>query len=132
MYRAEGGRRGIHLMGAHLLVRSAVRSAVRGVATAEITRDNSPAPTPRCVLCVEGPRVGGAVMGIEDVVNQGKEFLEQNKAKIDEVIKSDKAEEVSDSVLDAAADFIKKVAPDSVDAHVDGVRDNIDKAVGNE
>ncbi len=46
MYRAEGGRRGIHLMGAHLLVRSAVRSAVRGVATAEITRDNSPAPTP--------------------------------------------------------------------------------------
>ena len=71
-------------------------------------------------------------MGIEDVVNQGKEFLEQNKAKIDEVIKSDKAEEVSDSVLEAAADFIKKVAPDSVDAHVDGVRDNIDKAVGSE
>ncbi|WP_298944499.1 Rv0909 family putative TA system antitoxin [uncultured Microbacterium sp.] len=71
-------------------------------------------------------------MGIEDLVNQGKDFLEQNKAKIDEVIKSDQAEDVSDNVLDAAAEFVKKVAPDSVDAHVDGVRDNIDKAVGNE
>lgn len=71
-------------------------------------------------------------MGIDDLVNQGKDFLEQNKDKIDGVIKSEQAEGVSDSVLDAAADFVKKVAPDSVDGHVYGVRDNIDKAVGNE
>ena len=71
-------------------------------------------------------------MGIDDLVNQGKEFLEQNKDKIDDVIKSDQAEDVSDNVLDAAADFVKKVAHDSIDQHVDGVRDNIDKAVGNE
>lgn len=71
-------------------------------------------------------------MGIDDLVNQGKDFLEQNKDKIDEVIKSDQAEDVSDNVLDAAADFVKKVAPDSIDEHVDGVRENIDKAVGNE
>jgi hypothetical protein len=71
-------------------------------------------------------------MGIEDIVNQGKDFLEQNKDKIDDVIKSDHAEGVSDSALDAAAEFVKKVAPDSVDQHVDGVRENIDKAVGNE
>lgn len=71
-------------------------------------------------------------MGIEDLVNQGKEFLEQNKAKIEEVLGSDQAEEVSDNVLDAAADFVKKVAPDSIDAQVDGVRENIDKAVGND
>ena len=71
-------------------------------------------------------------MGIDDLVNQGKEFLEQNKDKIDDVIKSEQAEDVSDNVLDAAADFVKKVAPDSIDQHVDGVRDNIDKAVGNE
>ncbi|WP_194409414.1 Rv0909 family putative TA system antitoxin [Microbacterium cremeum] len=71
-------------------------------------------------------------MGIDDLVNQGKDFLEQHKDKIDDVIKSDQAEDVSDSVLDAAADFVKKVAPDSVDQHVDGVRDHIDKAVGNE
>ena len=71
-------------------------------------------------------------MGIDDLVNQGKEFLEQNKDKIDDAIKSDQAEDVSDNVLDAAADFVKKVAPDSVDQHVDGVRDSIDKSVGNE
>ncbi|GAA5204894.1 Rv0909 family putative TA system antitoxin [Microbacterium kyungheense] len=71
-------------------------------------------------------------MGIDDIVNQGKDFLEQNKDKIDDVLKSEQAEGVSDNVLDAAADFVKKVAPDSIDQHVDGVRDNIDKAVGNE
>jgi len=71
-------------------------------------------------------------VGIDDIVNQGKEFLEQNKDKIGEALKSDQAEDVSDSVLDAAADFVKKIAPDSVDAQVDGVRDNIDKAIGNE
>jgi len=71
-------------------------------------------------------------MGIEDIVNQGKDFLEQNKDKIDDVITSEHAEGVSDSALDAAAEFVKKVAPDSVDQHVDGVRENIDKAVGNE
>jgi len=71
-------------------------------------------------------------MGIEDIVNQGKEFLEQNKAKIAETLKSDQAEQVSDNVLDAAADFVKKVAPDSIDSQVDGVRDSIDKSIGNQ
>ncbi len=71
-------------------------------------------------------------MGIEDIVNQGKQFLDQNKDKIQDVLSSDQAEEVSDNVLDAAADFVKKVAPDSVDQHVDGVRDNIDGVIGND
>lgn len=71
-------------------------------------------------------------MGIDDLVNQGKDFLEQNKDKIDDVITSDKAEGVSDDVLDAAAEFVKKIAPDGVDQHVDGVRDGIDKSIGNE
>lgn len=71
-------------------------------------------------------------MGIEDLVNQGKQFLEQNKDKINETLKSEQAEGVSDGALDAAAEFVKKIAPDSVDQHVDGVRDNIDKSIGNE
>ena len=71
-------------------------------------------------------------MGIDDTVNQAKEFLERNKDKIDAAITSEQAEGVSDKVLNAAADFVKKVAPDSVDQHVDGVRDTIDKSVGNE
>lgn len=71
-------------------------------------------------------------MGIEDLVNQGKEFLDQNKDAINSALKSDKVEEVSDSVLATASDAVKKVAPDSIDAHVDGVREGIDKAVGSE
>lgn len=71
-------------------------------------------------------------MGMDDLVNQGKEFLEQNKDKIGEALNSDQAEEVSDNVLDAAADFVKKVAPESIHEHVDGVRESIDGAVGNE
>ncbi|GAA3906839.1 Rv0909 family putative TA system antitoxin [Microbacterium invictum] len=71
-------------------------------------------------------------MGIDDLVNQGKDFLEQNKDKIGDALKSEQAEDVSDKALDAAADFVKKVAPDSVHEHVDGVRDNIDKSIGNE
>lgn len=71
-------------------------------------------------------------MGIDDLVNQGKEFLEQNKEKIEETLGSDQAEDVSDSVLDAAADFVKKIAPDSVDAQVDSIRDTIDSKLGNE
>lgn len=71
-------------------------------------------------------------MGIDDLVNKGKEFLEQNKDKINDVIHSDKAEGVSDSVLDAGAEFVKKLTPDEHDAKVDGVRDSVDKQVGSE
>ncbi|GEP47060.1 hypothetical protein FVP74_02865 [Microbacterium saccharophilum] len=71
-------------------------------------------------------------MGIDDLVNQGKDFLEQNKDKIEETLNSDQAEDVSDKVLDAAAEFVKSVAPDSVDAKVDEVRDGIDAKIGNE
>ncbi len=71
-------------------------------------------------------------MGIDDLVNQGKDFLEKNKDKIEDTLSSDQAEQVSDSVLDAAADFVKKVAPDSVDDKVDGVRDTLDSKIGNE
>lgn len=71
-------------------------------------------------------------MGIDDLVNQGKDFLEQNKDKIDDVIKSEQAEDVSDNVLDAAADFVKKVAPEQAHGTVDDVRDNIDGAIGND
>lgn len=70
--------------------------------------------------------------GVDDVVNQAKQFLEQNKDKIDETLKSEQAEGVSDNVLDAAAEFVKKVAPDSVDAHVDKVRDTLDSKIGDQ
>ncbi|GAA1995385.1 Rv0909 family putative TA system antitoxin [Microbacterium pumilum] len=71
-------------------------------------------------------------MGIDDLVNKGKDFLDQNKDKIDEAIHSEQAEGISDSALDAGAEFVKKLAPDEHDDKVDGVRDTIDKSIGNE
>lgn len=70
-------------------------------------------------------------MGIDDLVNQGKDFLDANKDKIGDALKSEQAEQISDKVLDAAADFVKKVAPDGIDARVDAVRESIDKSIGN-
>lgn len=70
-------------------------------------------------------------MGIEDIVNQGKEALSNATEAVAGVLKSEKAEEISDKVLDGAAGFAKKVAPAAAD-QIDGVRDTIDKAVGAE
>ncbi|MFT4219697.1 MAG: Rv0909 family putative TA system antitoxin [Microbacterium sp.] len=71
-------------------------------------------------------------MGIDDIVNQGKELFEQNKEKVEEFLKSDQVEDISDKVLDGAADLAKKVLPDEHDAAIDGVRDNVDGAVGDQ
>lgn len=71
-------------------------------------------------------------MGIEDAVNKGKDLYEQNKDKLAEAVKSEQAEDISDKVLDGAADLAKKVTPDEHDAKVDDIRDNLDKAIGNE
>ncbi|WP_309066775.1 hypothetical protein [Microbacterium sp.] len=70
-------------------------------------------------------------MGIEDIVNQGKELFDQNKDRIDDAIHSEQAEGISDQILDGVAGFAKKVAPGAAE-HIDGVRDNVDKAVGTE
>ncbi len=74
-------------------------------------------------------------MGIEesvgDAVNKGKEFFEQNKDKVQETLKSEQAEGISDKILDGVAGFAKKVAPGAADK-IDEVRDNVDKSIGNE
>lgn len=81
-------------------------------------------------------------MGIEDVVNQGKdavqdgankakEVYEQNKDKVDDAIHSEQAEGISDKVLDGVADFAKKIAPGAADK-IDEIRDAADKQIGNE
>lgn len=71
-------------------------------------------------------------MGIDDMINSGKKLYEDNKAKIQDALKSEQAEGVSDKVLDGAEDLAKKVLPDEHDATIEGARDNVDKAVGNE
>lgn len=71
-------------------------------------------------------------MGLEDIVNKGKELFEQNKEKIEGALKSDKVEEVSDNVLDGAVDAAKKVVPTEHHDKIEDVRGKIDGAVGNE
>lgn len=70
-------------------------------------------------------------MGIDDVVNKGKDLYEQNKDKIAEAVKSEQAEDVSDKVLDGVADFAKKIAPGASEK-IDQIRDEADKSIGNE
>jgi len=70
-------------------------------------------------------------MGIDDIVNKGKDTFEQNKDKIAEAVKSEQAEDISDKVLDGIADFAKKVAPNAA-GKIDEIRDAADKSVGNE
>ncbi|MCK3768534.1 hypothetical protein MZK47_02465 [Microbacterium aerolatum] len=70
-------------------------------------------------------------MGIDDVVNKGKDLYEQNKDKIAEAVKSEQAEDISDKVLDGVADFAKKIAPGASEK-IDQIRDEADKSIGNQ
>ncbi|MDQ1082922.1 MULTISPECIES: hypothetical protein [Microbacterium] len=69
--------------------------------------------------------------GVDDIIAKGKKLLDDNRDKIEEALKSEKAEEVSDKVLDGASEAIKKVVPAEHHAKVDEVRANIDKNLGN-
>lgn len=70
-------------------------------------------------------------MGIGDAIGKGKELFEQNRDRIDSALKSEKAEEISDRILDGASDTAKKVAPDYADK-IDQARDRADGAIGTE
>jgi len=71
-------------------------------------------------------------MGVDDIINKGKQLFEQNRDKIEEALKSEKAEDVSDKFLQGAADAMKKVAPEAQHAKIDEIRDNVDKNIGNQ
>ena len=75
-------------------------------------------------------------MGIEetvgDAVNKGKEFFEENKEKVEEALKSDKAEEISDKIIGGVSDFAKKIIPAEHHDKVDEVASKVDKSVGND
>ncbi|MDQ0615547.1 hypothetical protein QF046_003188 [Microbacterium sp. W4I4] len=70
-------------------------------------------------------------MGLDDIVNKGKDLYEQNKDKVDEAVHSEQAEGISDKVLDGVADFAKKLAPGASEK-IDDIRDAADQSLGNE
>jgi acetylglutamate kinase len=72
------------------------------------------------------------IVGVDDIVNKGKQMFEQNRDKIEEALKSEQAEDVSDKLLAGAADAIKKVVPEEHHAQVDETREAIDKHIGNQ
>jgi hypothetical protein len=71
-------------------------------------------------------------MGVDDIINKGKQLFEENRDKIEEALKSEKADDVSDKFLDGAADAVKKVVPEQHHGKVDDVRANVDKSLGNQ
>jgi hypothetical protein len=70
-------------------------------------------------------------MGLDDIVNKGKDLYDQNKDKVDEAVHSEQAEGISDKVLDGVADFAKKLAPGAAEK-IDDIRDAADESIGNE
>lgn len=70
-------------------------------------------------------------MGLEDLMNQGKDILKENAEKMSGLLKSDQAEQISDKILDGAASLAKKVAPGASD-QINTVRDSVDGAIGTE
>lgn len=70
-------------------------------------------------------------MGLDDIVNKGKDLYEQNKDKVDEAVHSEQAEGISDKVLDGVADFAKKLAPGASEK-IDDIRNAADESLGNE
>jgi hypothetical protein len=69
-------------------------------------------------------------MAIDDLAKQASNIFEQNKDGINKALKSEQAEDISDKVLDAAADLANKVTGNKFADQVDGVRDAADKAIG--
>ena len=75
-------------------------------------------------------------MGIEEsvnnAVNKGKELFEQNKDKVQDALKSEQAEQISDKVIGGLSDFAKKIVPADHHDKVDDVADKLDRSVGND
>ncbi|WP_022892783.1 Rv0909 family putative TA system antitoxin [Agromyces subbeticus] len=69
---------------------------------------------------------------LDDLTDKAKDFIEENKDKISEVLNSEQAEDISDKVLDGVSEAAKKVVPEEHHDKIDDVRGNVDGAIGTE
>jgi len=69
---------------------------------------------------------------LDDLTKKAQDFVEENKDQINEVLNSEQAEDISDTVLDGVAGAAEKVLGDEHADKIKAVRDNIDGAVGTE
>ena len=68
--------------------------------------------------------------GFDDITKKAQEFLQSGK--VQDALKSEQAEGISDKVLDGVADAVKKATGGKFDDKIDGARDAVDEHVGNE
>jgi cobalamin biosynthesis protein CbiD len=68
----------------------------------------------------------------EEVTDRAKAFVDQNKDKIEEALKSDEAEEVSDKLIHGLADGLKKVTGGKFDEQIDKTAADLDGKIGND
>jgi len=70
------------------------------------------------------------IVDFNDITKKAQSFLADDKVK--DALKSEKAEEISDKLLDSVAGAAQKVTGSKFDEQIEGARKNADKAVGNE
>ncbi|WP_111720585.1 Rv0909 family putative TA system antitoxin [Homoserinimonas sp. OAct 916] len=69
-------------------------------------------------------------MGIEDISKKAQDLL--NDSKVQDALKSDQAEQISDNALDGASGLANKLTGNKFADQVEGVRSEADKKVGTE
>lgn len=77
-------------------------------------------------------RTGGPleedIVGIDDITKKAQEFLGDDK--VQDALKSEQAEGISDKLLDSVADAASKLTGGKFDDQIEGARDSADKSVG--
>ena len=69
-------------------------------------------------------------MDLNDITKKAQAFLADDK--VADALKSEKAEEISDKLLDTVADAAKKASGGKHDAKIDEAKAKADRAIGNE
>jgi phage terminase small subunit len=69
-------------------------------------------------------------MGIDDITKKAQEFLSDDK--VQDALKSEQAEGISDKLLDGVADAANKVTGGKFESQIDGARNAADEKIGNE
>jgi len=69
---------------------------------------------------------------LDDITKKAQDFIEDNKDKITDALNSEQAEDISDKLLDGVTEAAKKVVPEEHHDKIDGVRENVDGAIGTE
>jgi len=66
----------------------------------------------------------------EELAKQAGDFISEHSDKVQEALKSEQAEGISDKLLGGAADLANKVTGGKFAEQVEDVRENLDKRVG--